>query len=279
MDEPLAALDTQIKTEIIQFIRKIEKELSIPIIYVTHSMSEVLQLVDTMVILKDGKVVKCGPVEKVFSDIQLRDAIGDQHSGAILDTTVLEHDTEFGITRVDFMGQALSVPLQSIPQGQGLRVHIHSKDVSLATQAPEGLTSVLNILKTKEFVVNFVTKKMSEKMNLTAIDAPENIDEFIFSKIKKIKSKKVKVPSVKDSPINLECKFLQKIDLKSTTKNKYDNKLIIGEIIGIRIDDNFIKNGRVDSVAMKLLGRLGYTEYTTISSKFKMKRPHWHSIK
>jgi molybdate transport system ATP-binding protein len=142
-------LDTQIKTEIIPFIRKIEKELSIPIIYVTHSMSEVLQLVDTMVILKDGKVVKCGPAENVFSDIQLRDAIGDQHSGAILDTTVLEHDTEFGITRLDFMGQALSVPLQSISQGQRLRVHIHSKDVSLATQPPEGLTSVLNILKTQ----------------------------------------------------------------------------------------------------------------------------------
>ena len=111
-------------------------------------MSEVLQLVDTMVILKEGKVVKFGPVEKVFSDIQLRDAIGDEHSGAILDTTVSEHDTEFGITRLDFMGQELSVPLQSIAPGEGLRVHIHSKDVSLATQPPEGLTSVLNILRT-----------------------------------------------------------------------------------------------------------------------------------
>jgi molybdate transport system ATP-binding protein len=149
MDEPLAALDAHRKTEIIPFIRKIEKELSIPIIYVTHSMSEVLQLVDTMVILKEGKVVKWGPVGEVFADIQLRDAIGDQHSGAVLDTTVLEHDTEFGITRLDFMGQELSVPLQKVPQGQNLRVHIHSKDVSLATQPPDGLTSVLNILKTK----------------------------------------------------------------------------------------------------------------------------------
>jgi len=149
MDEPLAALDAQRKTEIIPFIRKVEKELSIPIIYVTHSMSEVLQLVDTMVILKDGKVVKYGPVGKVFSDIQLREAIGDEHSGAVLDTTVLEHDTEYGITRLDFMGQGLSVPIQDISPGQPLRVHIHSKDVSLATQPPEGLTSVLNILKTK----------------------------------------------------------------------------------------------------------------------------------
>ncbi len=149
MDEPLAALDAKRKTEIIPFIRKIEKELSIPIIYVTHSMSEVLQLVDTMVILKNGKVVNCGPVEEVFSDIQLRDAIGDQHSGAVLDTTVLEHDREFGITRLDFMGQELSVPLQEISPGKGLRVHIHSKDVSLAINPPDGLTSVLNILETK----------------------------------------------------------------------------------------------------------------------------------
>ena len=149
MDEPLAALDAQRKTEIIPFIRKVEKELSIPIIYVTHSMSEVLQLVDTMVILKDGKVVKYGPVGKVFSDIQLRESIGDEHSGAVLDTTVLEHDTDYGITRLDFMGQELSVPIQDISPGQILRVHIHSKDVSLATQPPEGLTSVLNILKTK----------------------------------------------------------------------------------------------------------------------------------
>ena len=149
MDEPLAALDAQRKTEIIPFIRKVEKELSIPIIYVTHSMSEVLQLVDTMVILKDGKVVKYGPVGKVFSDIQLRESIGDEHSGAVLDTTVLEHDIDYGITRLDFMGQQLSVPIQDIATGQVLRVHIHSKDVSLATQPPEGLTSVLNILKTK----------------------------------------------------------------------------------------------------------------------------------
>ena len=148
MDEPLAALDAQRKTEIIPFIRKVEKELSIPIIYVTHSMSEVLQLVDTMVILKDGKVVKYGPVGKVFSDIQLRESIGDEHSGAVLDTTVLEHDTDYGITSLDFMGQQLSVPIQDISPGQVLRVHIHSKDVSLATQPPEGLTSVLNILKT-----------------------------------------------------------------------------------------------------------------------------------
>ena len=149
MDEPLAALDTLRKKEVIPFIKKIRKELSIPIIYVTHSINEVLQLVDTMVILRDGKVVDYGPVGKVFSQISLSNTIDEEHLGAVLDTTVLEHDTEFGITLLDCKGQELSVPIQDISPGQGLRIHIHSKDVSLASQPPEGLTSTLNILKTK----------------------------------------------------------------------------------------------------------------------------------
>jgi len=136
--------------------------------------------------------------------------------------------------------------------------------------------SVANILKTKEFVVNFVTKSLSQKMNKSAIDAPDDIDEFNFSKIKKRKSKVVQVPSVAESPVNLECKFLKKIDLKSSIKNKYHNKIIIGEVVGIYIKNQYIKNDRIDSVAMKLIGRLGYTEYTSVTSKFKMKRPKWN---
>ena len=135
--------------------------------------------------------------------------------------------------------------------------------------------SVENILKTKEFVVNFVTIAMSEKMNLSSIDAHRDIDEFYFSKIKKRKSKKVQPFSVADSPVNLECKFLQKVDLKSSIKNKYHNKIIIGEVIGIYINNQFVKKNRIDSTAMQLVGRLGYSEYTTVRTKFKMKRPQW----
>jgi molybdate transport system ATP-binding protein len=149
MDEPLASLDMQRKAEIIPFIKKIEDEFKTPIIYVTHSMNEVLQLVDTMVILNSGKVMNWGPVEKVFSDVGLREVVGDEQMGAVLETMVSEHDEEFGLTRLNFMGQILNVPKQNIPAGQNLRVHIHSKDVSLSTAPPAGATSVLNILQAK----------------------------------------------------------------------------------------------------------------------------------
>jgi molybdate transport system ATP-binding protein len=149
MDEPLASLDMQRKAEIIPFIKKIKEEFKTPIIYVTHSMNEVLQLVNTMVILNSGKVVNWGPVEEVFSDVQLRNVLGDEQLGAVLETTVSRHDEEFGLTQLDFMGQVLNVPKQNISVGQNLRVHIHSKDVSLSTALPAGATSVLNILQAK----------------------------------------------------------------------------------------------------------------------------------
>ena len=135
--------------------------------------------------------------------------------------------------------------------------------------------SLTNILTTKEFVVNFSTLKTRDQMNLSSIDAPKDVDEFSFVKIKKRQSKLVQAPSVADSPVNLECKLLKTIKLKSNI-NKHGT-LVIGEVIGIYINSKFINKGRIDSTAMRYVARMGYSEYTTISSKFSMKRPQWKS--
>ena len=127
-----------------------------------------------------------------------------------------------------------------------------------------------NILSTKEFVVNFATSSTRNQMNNSSIDFKPDEDEFILSKLKKKKSKLVRAPSVKDSPVNLECKLVKTIKLKS--KSKKNSKMIIGEVIGININNKFIKNGRIDSVSMHYIARMGYSEYTTVSSKFDLKR-------
>ena len=131
--------------------------------------------------------------------------------------------------------------------------------------------SLANILETKEFVVNFATSITRKQMNLSSLDASKDKDEFVIAALKKRKSRLVKPPSVADSPVNLECKLLKTLKLKSNSK-KYTT-MIIGEVIGIFIKDKFIKKRRVDSVAMRYVARMGYSEYTTVSSKFKMKRP------
>ena len=147
--------------------------------------------------------------------------------------------------------------------------------IMFASSAPElplkFRNSLTNILATKEFVVNFATSITRKQMNLSSLDVPKDQDEFMIANLKKRKSKLVKPPSVAASPVNLECKLLKTLKLKSNSK-RYTT-MIIGEVIGIYIKDNFIKNGRVDSVAMRYVARMGYSEYTTVSSKFKMKRP------
>ena len=131
--------------------------------------------------------------------------------------------------------------------------------------------TLTNIMATKEFVVNFATSATRNQMNLSSKDIHKDDDEFVLTKLKKRKSRLVKVPSVANSPVNLECKLLKSIKLKSSSR-KFST-MVIGEVIGIYIKDSFIVKGRVNSVAMRYVARMGYSEYTTISSKFKLKRP------
>jgi flavin reductase (DIM6/NTAB) family NADH-FMN oxidoreductase RutF len=131
--------------------------------------------------------------------------------------------------------------------------------------------TLTNILETKEFVVNFATIATRQQMNLSSKDIHKDDDEFVLTKLKKRKSKLVKVPSVADSPVNLECKLLKSIKLKSNSREF--STMVMGEVIGIYIKDSFIEKGRVNSVAMRYVARMGYSEYTTVSSKFKMQRP------
>ena len=131
--------------------------------------------------------------------------------------------------------------------------------------------SLANILSTKEFVVNFATANTRDAMNISSSNYEPNEDEFVAAKLKKRKSKLVKPPSVNDSPVNLECKLLETLKLKTNTKKI--STMVIGEIIGIYINNKFIKNGRIDSVSMRYVSRMGYSEYTTVSSKFNLRRP------
>ena len=80
--------------------------------------------------------------------------------------------------------------------------------------------SISNILSTKEFVVNFATSSTQNQMNHSSKDFKPDEDEFILSKLKKKKSKLVRAPSVKDSPVNLECTLVKTIKLQSNLKKK-----------------------------------------------------------
>ncbi|MGD9851543.1 MAG: molybdenum ABC transporter ATP-binding protein [Nitrospirales bacterium] len=147
MDEPLSSLDAQRKREIIHFIQRLDREFHIPIIYVSHALHEVVQLAKTLLILKEGRLAAVGSLGEVFSQVGSRGIIPDSHIGAVIDTHVVGHDEEFGLTTLAYPGGHLSVPRQPCAIGESLRVQILARDVSLVASPPAFQTSVLNVLE------------------------------------------------------------------------------------------------------------------------------------
>ncbi len=144
MDEPLASLDGLRKAEILPFIERLRDEFTIPIVYVSHAVEEIVRLADTLVIVNDGRVAATGPVEELMSRLDLRPLTGRFEAGAVLTVTVEAHDEADAVTRLAFDGMRLIVPLTDAAVGDELRIRIRARDVALALEPPQDI-SILNI--------------------------------------------------------------------------------------------------------------------------------------
>lgn len=136
MDEPLASLDEMRKGEILPYLERLRDELKLPILYVSHSIEEVLRLSDAVAALADGKVLACGPLAEVLSLPELLPILGRFDLGNIFDCTVTGHDEEMGLSTVSFADGELRVPLVGRPVGAPARARIRSRDVSLSLSRP-----------------------------------------------------------------------------------------------------------------------------------------------
>ena len=76
-----------------------------------------------------------------------------------------------------------------------------------------------------------------------------------------------------ESPAHLECVYVRTVELE--TDDESPNIVVFGKVVGVHIDDQFISEGRVDTVAMKPIGRLGYMDYVKVTERFSMDRPSW----
>jgi molybdate transport system ATP-binding protein len=144
LDEPLAALDLQRKKEILPYIERLNDELDIPILYVSHSPDEVARLADYLVLLEKGAVVADGPLQETLARLDLPAAFADD-AGVVLDTVIGAHDELDRLTRLDFPGGSLFVGERREPPGRHLRCRVHARDVSLTLERAAN-TSILNIL-------------------------------------------------------------------------------------------------------------------------------------
>lgn len=142
-DEPLAALDEARKAEILPYFERLRDEVAVPILYVSHSASEVARLATTVVALENGRVVRQGPPGDVLGDPSVT-PLGSREAGALIEARVVRHH-EDGLSELEAGGMVLFLPHLAQAPGRSVRVRIAAHDVIPARQQPEGL-SALNIL-------------------------------------------------------------------------------------------------------------------------------------
>ena len=131
LDEPLAALDTARKQEILPYLEKLRDELSIPVFYVSHAADEVARLADHLVVLEAGRVLAAGPLGETLARLDLPIRFGDA-AGVVLEGRVEERDAQWHLARLGFGGGELWVRDNGVAVGQSLRVRILARDVSIA---------------------------------------------------------------------------------------------------------------------------------------------------
>ncbi len=145
MDEPLAALDYARKQEILPYLDRLQQELAIPVIYVTHSPDEVARLASHLVLLDQGKAVASGPLAETLARLDLPVRLGED-AGVVIDARVGYIDTQWHLARMDFDGGHLWTRDPQLPASTTARVRILARDVSLARDEP-GRSSIQNVLQ------------------------------------------------------------------------------------------------------------------------------------
>lgn len=136
--------------------------------------------------------------------------------------------------------------------------------------------SVRNITETKEFVWNLTTYDLAVRMNESSASLPHGEDEFVRAGLTPVASQVVNVPRVAESPVNFECRLSQCIQLTAAGGMPIDSWLVLGEVVGIHIDESLLENGIYQTAkARPVLRAGGPSAYYTIdeSQRFDLVRP------
>ncbi|HLK51640.1 MAG TPA: flavin reductase family protein [Bryobacteraceae bacterium] len=130
--------------------------------------------------------------------------------------------------------------------------------------------TLANVRANREFVVNIVTEEIAGRMNATSGEYHAHIDEFQVSGLTPVASELVRPPAVLESPVNMECKVVQIVDV---SLQPLGGSLILGEVVRFHIDRALFDNFRIDPDKLCAIGRMGGNGYTRTRDRFEMIRP------
>lgn len=138
LDEPLSSLDTDRKSRILEYLLEIKHQLSLPMLYVSHSLPEILQLTDRLLVLADGRSLAEGPFFEVLHHekvVELSHALGLQN---VLRVKILSHDAEAGSTQGQAGEARIQLPRLPDPVGSEVPIGLRPEDIILSSSRIEG---------------------------------------------------------------------------------------------------------------------------------------------
>ncbi len=128
----------------------------------------------------------------------------------------------------------------------------------------------VNLRATGECVINVVTDELAEQMNITAGEHPFGVDEMALAGLTTAPSRHVGPPRVAESPVSLECRLAQEVQI-GDTENAYFVAVL--EVLAFHVRDDLYDDGRIDPRLLHPLGRLGGNAYSHPGEVFEMERP------
>ncbi len=134
--------------------------------------------------------------------------------------------------------------------------------------------SLNNAEATGEFVANLATKSLAEAMNLTSATVPHGVDEMAMAGLTAVPCRVVSAPRVAESPASLECKVIRIIPITDLEGNATSNILVLGQVVGVHLAFNCLRDGLFDMTLARTIARCGYQgDYAEVDHLFQMTRP------
>lgn len=126
----------------------------------------------------------------------------------------------------------------------------------------------------REFVWNLATYDLRDAMNLTSAHLPAGESEFAHAGLEPAPSRLVAPPRVAASPCALECRVVEDLQLRDVDGRLLDQHLVIGQVVGVHLDERHVVDGRLDTAALRPIARCGYRgDYAVVDRLFDMPRP------
>lgn len=140
LDEPLASLDARLKSQILPFLRRVKEQIQIPMVYVSHSINEILHLTQAVAIIQGGKILASGSFHEVIENDRVLSLAHSLGLDNVIQLTVVKHDNAFGYTLAEKGGIQVMLPYLEAAVGTSISISIPASNVALSRGVIEGIT-------------------------------------------------------------------------------------------------------------------------------------------